>query len=346
MQTKSGTNEFHGTAYEYHRPTNTVANDYFNKHAQLTSGEPNKPAHLLRNTFGGSFGGPIKKDRLYFFLAYEGQRTRENTQLRQVPSQTLREGILLYQCVDPSTCPGGTQQVQGVDAQFQPQTFSVNVPQGFQALGAPQIASMDPNCAANGVCPWGPGVNPNVIATLNQYPLPNTNQGANSDGVNYQGFTFSSPAPNKLDTYVARFDYNITQSGTQRIFARLGLQNDNKALGEWFPGQAPQEVDTNNSKGILGGYIWVISPTKVNSIHYGYIRQGVGQNGASTDPFVRLRGLDTPVARTRTTSVIVPVHNITDDFSWTRGRHTLQSAGTIVCSRISVTLITIPSAKV
>jgi hypothetical protein len=232
LQTKSGTNNFHGTAYEYNRPTNTVANDYFNKHAELTAEEPNKPAHLLRNTFGGSFGGPIKKDRLFFFLAYEGQRTRENSQqLRQVPSQTLREGILMYQCADTTQCPGGTQQVQGVDAQFNPQTFNVNVPQGFRALGAPEIASMDPNCAANGVCPWGPGVNPNVINTLNQYPLPNTNQGANSDGVNYQGFTFSSPAPNKLDTYVAKFDYNITQSGTQRIFARLGLQNDNHALG-------------------------------------------------------------------------------------------------------------------
>jgi hypothetical protein len=109
LQTKSGTNDFHGTAYEYNRPTNTVANDYFNKHAELTAGEANKPAHLLRNTFGGSFGGPVKKDRLFFFLAYEGQRTHENSQqLRQVPSQTLREGILMYQCADTAQCPGGT----------------------------------------------------------------------------------------------------------------------------------------------------------------------------------------------------------------------------------------------
>ena len=124
LQTKSGTNDFHGTAYEYNRPTNTVANDYFNKHSQLTTciadGTPlgdkscNKPAHLLRNTFGGSFGGPVKKDRLFFFLAYEGQRTRENSQqLRQVPSGSLRDGVLIYQCdaTDPNiatTCPGGT----------------------------------------------------------------------------------------------------------------------------------------------------------------------------------------------------------------------------------------------
>jgi hypothetical protein len=338
LVTKSGTNAFHGTAYEYNRPTNTVANDYFNKHSQLTTcladGTPlsdkscNKPPRLLRNTFGGSFGGPVKRDRLFFFLAYEGQRTRENSQqLRQVPSQTMREGILLYQCADAGQCPGGTAQVAGLDPNFSPQTYAVDVPPGYRALSAPEIASMDPNCSANGVCPWGPGVNPNVLNTLNQYPVPNTNQGPNSDGVNYQGYTFSSPAPNKLDTYVAKIDYNLTQSGTQHVFARFGLQNDNKALGEWFPGEPAQEVDTNNSKGVIAGYTWTISPTKVNSLHYGYVRQGVGQNGSSTDPFVRLRGLDTPVARTRTTSVIVPVHNVTDDFSWTRGKHTLQFGG-------------------
>jgi hypothetical protein len=342
LQTKSGTNDFHGTAYEYNRPTNTVANDYFNKHSQLTTciadGTPlsdkscNKPAHLLRNTFGGSFGGPVKKDRLFFFLAYEGQRTRENSQqLRQVPSASLRDGVLIYQCdaTDPNiatNCPGGT--VTGLSGASynvpSPVTNSDGSITAYRGLSPAQIASMDTHCSTTGTCPWGPGPNPNVIATLQQYPLPNTNQGANSDGFNYQGFTFSSPAPNKLDTYVARFDYNLTQSGTQRLFARLGLQNDNKALGEWFPGQPAQEVDTNNSKGVLGGYTWIISPTKVNNIHYGYIRQGVGQNGSSTDPFVRLRGLDTPVARTRTTSVIVPVHNVTEDFSWTRRNHTLQ----------------------
>src|SRR5439155_20312345 len=59
LQTKSGTNNFHGTAYEYNRPTNTVANDHFNKHAELTAEEPNKPPPLLRNTFGGSLGGPV-----------------------------------------------------------------------------------------------------------------------------------------------------------------------------------------------------------------------------------------------------------------------------------------------
>jgi hypothetical protein len=330
LVTKSGGNDFHGTAYEYNRPTNLVANDYFHKHAELQNGEPNRPPRLLRNTFGGSFGGPIKKDRAFFFLSYEGQRTRESLQARHpVPSAALRDGVILYQCATPSACPGGS--VAGLSGAQH--SFSA----GFNGLGPSQIASMDPNCTGNGTCPWGPGVDPNSIATMNQYPLPNSNQ--LGDGFNYQAFTFSAAAPSKLDTYVARFDYNLTQS--QRLYARLGLQNDhaiptslanginvgtNSGVSQ-FPGLPPAAVSTNNSKGIITGYAWTISPTKVNNFHYGFIRQGTGDNGSANQQFVRLRGLDLPVDTRRTTNVIVPVHNFTDDFTWTKGKHTLTFGG-------------------
>jgi len=77
----------------------------------------------------------------------------------------------------------------------------------------------------------------------------------------------------------------------------------------------------------VSGYSWTISPTKVNNLHYGFIRQGVGDNGSSQEQFVLLRGLSTPVSNTRSTNVVVPIHNLTDDFSWTRGKHTLQFGG-------------------
>ena len=97
LQTKSGSNAFHGSAYEYNRPTNLVANQYFNKLAESQNDEPNKPPFLLRNTFGATVGGPLKKDRLFFFLAYEGQRLRENSQVtRTVPSAALRDGVIQY----------------------------------------------------------------------------------------------------------------------------------------------------------------------------------------------------------------------------------------------------------
>ena len=330
LVTKSGGNTIHGTAYEYNRPTNTVANDYFNKHAELNAGEPNKPPFLLRNTFGGSFGGPIKKDRAFYFLSYEGQRTREAAQVRRtVPSVALKHGVIQYLCVlnpdgslNTTQCPGNT--VTGTNG------FTFTAQPGYQALGLSQIAQMDPNCSANGTCPWGPGVDPNVIATMQSYPDPNTNQ--LGDGKNYQGYTFSSPTPGKLDTYVARFDYNLTGNGSQRLFTRLGLQNDhvipaNSTGASQFPGQPPAEVSTNNSKGIIAGYVWTISPTKTNNLHYGFIRQGLGTNGVAVQHFVFLRGLDTPTASSRTSSIIVPLHNLTDDFSWTMGRHTLQFGG-------------------
>jgi hypothetical protein len=348
LVTKSGTNQIHGTAYEYNRPTNMVANDYFNKHSELTNGEPNIPPRLLRNTFGGSFGGAIKKDRLFYFLAYEGQRTRESYQVsRVVPSAALRDGVIRYPCAavtDSSgnvlqtpqqVCPGGAS-VQGLSG------TSYTPAAGYNALGPTQIASMDPRCTANGTCSASaglhPGVDPFVIQTLNTYPLPNSDN--LGDTLNYRSYTFSAPTPSKLDTYVAKFDYNVTNSGNQRVFVRLGLQNDHgvpttvsgdqfgtNSGAPQFPGQPDSVVETNNSKGIVVGYAWVLTPTKVNNFHYGYIRQGIGENGASTQNFVVLRGLDTPVADNRTTSKIVPVHNFTDDFSWTRGRHTFSFGG-------------------
>src|SRR5437763_14244511 len=97
LVTKSGTERFHGSAYEYLRNTATSANDYFVKQAQLALGQPNEPDKLIRNVFGGSFGGPIKKDRLFFFSNIEITRRREEkSTLRVVPTQSLRQGSLLY----------------------------------------------------------------------------------------------------------------------------------------------------------------------------------------------------------------------------------------------------------
>jgi hypothetical protein len=333
--TKSGTNDLHGSAYEYNRPTNLVANDWFNKHAQLNNNEPNVPPRLLRNTFGGSIGGAIKKDRIFYFAAYEGQRTRESSQTtRVVASDALRNGIIVYQCdqTDPNLaidCPGGVP-VTGLTDPKTGAPFVYTTKPGFNALGPAQIAQTDPNyssanCPANAPLSCGPGVNLNAVATMRLSPAANSD--LVGDGFNYRGFTFSAPTPNKLDTYVVKFDVNLTQSGTQRLFTRLGLENDHGANAPQFPGQPPASVSTNNSKGIIAGYTWTISASKVNNLRYGFIRQGVGDDGAGTQSFVFQRGLDLPQTDARATNVIVPLHNFADDFSWTRGKHTFSFGG-------------------
>src|SRR5712691_8807606 len=97
LVTKSGTNNFHGSLYEYNRSSLGEANDWFNEQAQVQNGLANKPGQLIRNTFGVAVGGPIIKDKLFFFATYEGQRTRENLQVtRTVPSLLLTAGTIQY----------------------------------------------------------------------------------------------------------------------------------------------------------------------------------------------------------------------------------------------------------
>jgi hypothetical protein len=314
LVTKSGTNKFHGSLYEYNRADFTSANDWFNKQAELLSGLPNLPGELIRNTFGASVGGPIKRNRLFFFVTYEGQRTRENSQItRIVPSASLRQGIIKYE-----TCAAAPNCVAGDPGN------------SIVSLNPVQIATMDPKCTALGTCPLGRGVNPAVLKVFQSYPLPNAFQVG--DGLNYQGYTFSAPAPGKLDTYIAKLDYNITPNGNHRVFLRGNLQNDHlsgtgDANGEQFPGDPPNHSDLNNSKGIAGGYTAVLRNNLLNSLDYGYIRQGTSVTGLSEQHHIILFGLDDPKSFSRATSVTVPVHNFVDDISWTKGKHTLQFGG-------------------
>src|SRR5262249_5435319 len=82
--TKSGTNQFHGSLYEYNRNTVTAANTWFNN----KSGVPVQP--LVRNQFGGSVGGKIVRDRAFFFLNYEQRMDASGVATsREVPSDTL-----------------------------------------------------------------------------------------------------------------------------------------------------------------------------------------------------------------------------------------------------------------
>lgn len=85
LTTRSGTNNFHGGIYEYFRNDVLDANDWFANRA----GEPRAPER--HNDFGGFLGGPIRKDRTFFFLSYEGARLRQpNTTIVQVPSEYAR----------------------------------------------------------------------------------------------------------------------------------------------------------------------------------------------------------------------------------------------------------------
>ena len=313
LVTKGGTNDFHGSVYEYNRNTLTSANDYFIKQAQLTSGEPNQAPQLIRNNFGASLGGPIWKNRLFFFVNYEAERqAQQESVVRVVPSAAMRDGVIMYNCADPSSCPGGT--VQGL-------TASHPVPAGSAAVGPAAIKTMDPQ---------GIGVSTSVIVPyLNSFPLPNDN--TVGDGLNEEGYRFPGPAPIKENWYIARLDYKLTSSGNHALFLRGAMRNDNTSGVPYLPGQSVLTDQVDYSKGLSAGYTAVIKSNLINNFHYGYTRQSLGIIGNQTEPFVFFRGLNdnsssnnASEAVTSTTAYQVPVHNFVDDLSWIKGHHTLQ----------------------
>ncbi len=306
LVTKGGTNKFHGSLYEYNRSKIGEANSFFNKRAQLQVDDPNVPPHLVRNTFGASIGGPIVKNRLFFFATYEGQRTHETAIVtRYVPTKDFRNGLLTYQCDNGQNPTCGSN--------------------GLFTLNDTDLQELDPFCSGLGNCPQKPGVDPAALTVFNSYPTPNNP--TVGDGYNISGFTFADPTPAKLDTYIVKLDYNLTSNGNQRLFVRGNLQNDHVTTnGAQFPGQPPNQISTANNKGFAAGYTTVVSNTLINNFRYGFIREGVGQAGLQTRGYISFYagGISDPVGESPTTDVQVPLHNFVDDLSWTKGKHTLQ----------------------
>ena len=201
--TKSGSNNWHGALFEFYRGTLFEANDWFSNQA----GTPRTP--LVRNTFGGALGGPIVKNKLFFFYSYEGRRDATATPVTQVvPLPSLGQGTIKYSyCTDAScnTTP----------------TASLSLAQNQQAYA-------------------DAGINPTALAALAaaaaKYPANDTTVG---DGLNTSGFRFNAPTPVSLNSHSARFDYTINHS--QNLFVRLNVIDDHQTLAEYLPGDiSPQ----------------------------------------------------------------------------------------------------------
>ncbi len=293
LVTRSGTNAVHGALYDYNRTNLGVANDYFNKYGQLSSGQPNVPGKLIYNVYGVRLGGPIKKDKIFLFGNYEGFRQDVGSQqTRTVPTDSLKAGLLSYTANDGTTA----------------------------VLTPAQVASMDPNCSAMGTCPQGPGDNPSSLAVFALYPKANiTSVG---DALNTAGYTFSSPILTVDNVYITRLDYNL--SDKYRFYIRASMQNDTQGGASQFPGQAPNSKNTDDSRGISGNFTWSIKSNLINNARYGFVRQSFASTGVGNGNYTTFRSLDTPEGTTRGNSTLVPAHNFIDDLTWTKGKHTIQ----------------------
>ncbi|MEW6210645.1 MAG: carboxypeptidase-like regulatory domain-containing protein [Acidobacteriota bacterium] len=291
--TKGGTNEFSGSLYYFHRNTATTANDFFNNRTiDQDTGQSIPRPKLLRNLFGGSIGGPVKKDRLFFFYNYEGRRdAAEESVLQVVPLPSLGRGEVRF----PNSSGGIT-------------TFTANdINQIFPAVG----------------------VNPAGLAVLAdaaaKYRANSTSVG---DGFNTGGFRFNAPTSVNYNANIARVDYSLTSDARHLLFFRGNYQQDLVKFAPQFP-DTPSPSFWGHPIGFVAGHTWSINKNLVNDFRYGLTRLAFTSFGDSDQNFISFRFVLTPRAFSRTLSRTTPVHNFTDDLSWTKNNHNFQFGANI-----------------
>jgi hypothetical protein len=264
---KSGTNEFHGTAFEFLRNSALDARDFF--------AAPDQPkAPFKQNQFGGTLGGPIKKNKLFFFGDYQGTRVSAATAAiysvptpaevngdfsgilgSQVATDALGRPVYQHEIFDPNSTRtvGGSIVRDGFG--FDPTT---GLPIAGQANIIPQsrLDTIGHN-----------------MATL--YPAPNV------AGALANNYNVNPPGHDKIDQMDARGDYNI--STRQQIFGRFSLSQRTRFQAPPFPGLADGgSYSTGNylegTRGAVLAHTFTISPSMVNEVRVGFNRNHYKDN--------------------------------------------------------------------
>jgi hypothetical protein len=308
---KSGTNAFHGSAYEFLRNDALDANNFF---ANLTGQE--KPVRQ-RNQFGGALGGPIVKNRTFFFGDYEGLREREGTvRFSTLPSPSEKNGIFSTQVFDPF---------------------------------APDRLPFDTNSQGNWVIPqsrWDP-VGAQIVALI---PDPNLPVPSN----NYVATPVTRTRQDQFDVRVDHnFSSNLNAFGRYSfVDSNLFRPAPLPGLAEGSFNDAFGTGDSR-SQGLAIGVNWTISPQMTADIRFGHTRgdyfvyppnfgvngaEQVGLNNVPDDPEITgglpkitLQGFSAIGRHTSTPQFQTPrSYDFKGSLSYLRGRHFMKYGGELL----------------
>ena len=316
LVTKSGTNRFHGNANEYHRDTDLAANPWFNNMVG------NKRTPLIRNQFGAALGGPIKRDKLFFFFNWGASRiVQSGTSEPTVPLPSSYGGLLAgnLNYINNSAGCGDSSRV------------NVGSASCITTLTPAQIKALDPA---------GIGLSPDVLTFIKaRYPA--ANDLAAGDGVNTGGYRFTYPTPDNVANYIGKIDYNLTS--TQKVFGRFTIQREDRVYSiPEFPSDPNTHPFTDRSYSYVVGHTWNIGNNKVNQAYAGnqisklsfpdiYNPTGANQYSFS--------GLSGPYTSFDGQQRRIPVPVVRDDFSWQLHNHTLTFGGTFKFIKTNSNLI-------
>ena len=306
---KSGTNQIHGSLFEFFRNKVLDANDFFN----IQQGLPR--LDLKRNQFGATLGGPIVKDKIFFFLAYQGQR-----QVQAVPDVDSPVFTPLEVQGDFSQSgPNGTPDPNVAAFLLANPYYQPNTTLAAQAVIAPgQINNVAQAYIKAGLIPSAPGGL--LSTTLSQY--------------------------NNADELTAKFDFNL--SAKDKISATIGLNRTPFSTPFDFasvPGFTSLTVANYYYTNI--GYTRVFSPTLLNEFHFvshrsNYLSDTPAKPLAPPSAFGIAVTPDVPTGPTNLlfdtglavgnsengpTRYVENTFSWTDSVSWTRGKHNWKFGG-------------------
>lgn len=248
LASKSGTNRFHGDAFAYIRPDKFSSNDYFVKASQLQNGQANTPPAFHRYQEGGSIGGPIVRDKLFFFGDYEAtQQAILQTGTYTVPTMAERSG------------------------NFSGDSFTIYNPL------APDLANGTRQPFAGNIIPQA-DLNPIALQYAQQFPKPNA-PGEGSYHLN--NYFASGLQPNDAHKFDVRLDYN--HSTRQHIFGRFSF--DWNKFGNVDLYGASNIYDPHyyqnitNGRNVLLADDLSLSPTTLLQLRYSFTRHYENQTG-------------------------------------------------------------------
>jgi hypothetical protein len=265
VATKNGTNEFHGGAYMYYRSQAFAARNFFDAERQP----------LQRKQFGASIGGPIVKERAFFFFNYEGDRSlSSSTQNRTVPSALARQGIF------PNT-PFGTLNISGANNRSA---------QGIcDVFGIPASSANPNDVICSDVLPAGNlAINPGMRQILNLYPLGNVPGQGILPGT-FDLFRFSAPDRFEVNTTATRIDWRLTEK--HNLTGSFNTSNGIFDLfAETFPGTGDSSRTPQKSYLLSLNLTSNIKSNVVNELRFGGNRieaifNGPGDGGAGRAPY-------------------------------------------------------------
>ncbi len=239
--TKSGSNQLHGDVYEFIRNSALDARAF---------NEPSPIPHLAQNQFGASIGGPIRKNKAFFFANYEGFRKSNGvTQIETVPTLAER---------------GGDFRQSGLKV-FNP--FSAHPNPGFDP--SKPVSPSNPKIVRdpfldNNVIPKEM-LNSAALDVLSHLPLPNLPSAGGSDSNNYLDLRTNRNAAGQT---TARLDYNF--AGGDTFFARYSAQSERDFTPQNLPGFGA--FDSNLAQNSTISYTRVLSPSAVNTFWFGLSR--------------------------------------------------------------------------